>query len=349
MNNRELIFFEPNRVWRCYLGGALLEKLRTGEMGMDGYFPEDWLGSVTRADNGAHSTGADEGLAKIRGTGETFAARLARDGAALTGGEGNDPGVLCKFLDSAIRLPVQCHPDRAFAREFCRSEYGKTESWFILDTRTIDGEAPYILFGFRPGISAAAWERAVEAQDIPALTGMMHKIPVQPGEAYLVPGRLPHAIGAGVLMLEVQEPTDLVVQPEKRIGAITLTDRDMWGKLTPEQGLACFDYTGIERGELLKKWRIVPEIEQQGGGVLSESLIDARYTDCFRVRRLTLGKNATHIHRVPGPWQLGIVTAGDGTAAGGGFRRGDTFFVPHQLREFEIVAGETGATIHWVG
>ena len=47
------LFFMPNRVWRCYSGGALLDKFVGNEKAEDGHFPEDWLASTTRAANGA--------------------------------------------------------------------------------------------------------------------------------------------------------------------------------------------------------------------------------------------------------------------------------------------------------
>jgi len=46
------VFFEPNRVWRCYLGGKLLDKFTRNGDGADNHFPEDWLASTTIAQNG---------------------------------------------------------------------------------------------------------------------------------------------------------------------------------------------------------------------------------------------------------------------------------------------------------
>ncbi|MBA3846832.1 MAG: class I mannose-6-phosphate isomerase, partial [Planctomycetes bacterium] len=232
------LFFQPNRVWRCYTGGLLLDRFLGRGPGQDGYFPEEWLASITRAENGEHSQGAEEGLSRLRRADGS-------PGPLMRGAIGDERlDVLCKFLDSAVRLPIQCHPDRAFARAHYRSEHGKTESWLILDTRRIDGEEPYLLIGFKPGIAPEAFARAVAAQDVRALEGMLNRIPVEPGDAYLIPGRVPHAIGPGVLMLEVQEPSDWVVQVERHCAGTRLSDQDMWGPLEPDVGLACFDYRG---------------------------------------------------------------------------------------------------------
>ncbi len=345
------LFFAPNRVWRCYLGGALLDELMTGARGEDCFFPENWLGSATAAENAEHATSPDEGLSRLRDGGALLRELLREDGETILGSSRDGLGVLCKFLDSAIRLPIQCHPDREFARKYCRSEYGKTESWLILRTREIGGEKPYILLGFKPGIDRDAFRRAVEAQDIPAIVGMLHKVEVQPGEVYFIPGRLPHAIGPGVLMTEVQEPTDLVVQPEKRIGELELTALDMWGRLTPEQGLDCFEYRGVAREALLARLRIAPELEWERGGARFYRVIDARHTDCFRVGKLVVPKGATLVYELDSPWQLGIVIGGKGTlkaASEQSLACGDSFLVPNPVRKMEITA-EEDLTLIWVG
>ena len=348
----EPLFFAHNRVWRCYLGGELLDLLMTGRPGCDCNYPENWLGSVTRADNGVHQTSPEEGLARLRDDGETLVELLRRDSRTVLGSESGDLGVLCKFLDAAIRLPIQCHPDRELARKFWGSEYGKTESWFILNTREINGQKPYILFGFKPGVERAAFERAVAEQDIPALTGMLHKVEVKPGEVYLIPGRLPHAIGSGVLMLEVQEPTDLVIQPERRIGDLTLSDRDMWGALTPEQGLACFDCTGVEREELLSRLRLRPELEWERDGAKFYRIIDRRHTECFRVRLLTVAPGARVCYALDSPWQLGIVVAGSGELRAGSpwrLESGDSFLLPNPVREVTFSALDQELRLYLVG
>ena len=98
-------------------------------------------------------------------------------------------------------------PDRAFARQHLRSDFGKTESSVIIGTREIGGEAPYILLGFRDGVTEADFRRITELQDTQGQIGALNRIAVHPGDVYMVPAGVPHAIGAGVFMVEVQEPT----------------------------------------------------------------------------------------------------------------------------------------------
>jgi len=345
-NRGELYFFKPNRVWRCYLGGALLDQLMNHSGSGDALFPENWLGSVTPANNGVHQTGPDEGLSQLL-DGRKFCDVLKENAKTLLHSDSPELGILCKFLDSAIRLPLQCHPDRAFARKYCGSEYGKTESWFILGTREINGEKPYILLGFKPGIDRAAFREAVLKQDIAQLVAMFHKIEVKAGDAFFIPGRLPHAIGSGVLMLEVQEPTDLVVQPERRIGEIELSDFDMWQNLTVDEGLDCFDYTPYREEELRQRFQIRPRLD----GGKTEILVDRNLTDCFSVSRLRLKANETHVYRKGGCWQLGIVTAGQGTVNTGHreyhVHASDSFLAPCDVADLTFVAVGDGLDLYF--
>lgn len=347
-NYREMLFFQPNRVWRCYRGGKLLDRLLGEKEEKDSLFPENWLGSVTRASNGDRQTSPDEGISRLR-SGELLTDLLKRDGKTILGCESKDPGVLCKFLDAAVRLPFQCHPDREFARKYCGSDYGKTESWFILDTREIDGEKPYIMLGFKPGIDRKRFRDAVLAQDIPAVLSMMHRLEVHPGDKFFIPGRLPHAIGSGVLMLEVQEPTDLVIQPEEKIGDITLSYYDMWRDLTVEQGLDCFEYRGRTEEEVRKEFAISPTAKN--GPV--ETLIDASRTDCFRVSEMKLRPGESFAYRVPSLWQLAVVAGGAGevrTEEGlcSGIGHGDSFLIPNPVREPVFSAGKDGLDVYFI-
>ncbi len=339
---REPVFFEPNRVWRCYRGGRLLDAFHGNPAGRDGHFPEEWLASLTRADNGPWQQTPDEGLSHIRGRHERFVDVLTRYPTEALGAtaDGDGLGVLCKFLDSAIRLPIQCHPDRAFARTHYGSAFGKTEAWVILATREIDGEKPYLLFGFKPEVTAERFRQAVWNQNISAMCDCLHRVEPAPGDIYFIPGRMPHAIGPGLMLLEVQEPTDLVIQPERRIGDVTLDDRGMWGALDPETALTCFDDHGAPLPDLLARYQLRPEVVTDEASGRVERLIGPTHTDCFQVDRLTLRKAFSFCHQAP--WHIAIITDGCGrlrTTTGTEYplQRGETFFVSHQIDRTDYV------------
>lgn len=363
MNNsvsfKKPVFFQHNRVWRCYIGGALLDRFCEDHSAGDNNFPEDWLASTTMANNGPNRQSQDEGLARVRmpdgSNGPLFRDLLAADPRRALGrmsyNNKEGVGVLCKFLDSAVRLPIQCHPDRAFASEHYNSEHGKAESWIVLDTREIDGEQPYLLLGFKPDVNPSAFKKAVRNQDVSVMVNSLHRIPVAPGDIYFIPGRVPHAIGAGVFLLEVQEPTDWVVQPERFIGGTELSDIDMWGPLTPEVGLKCFDYKGADSQEnITGRLRLEPEIIWQDKEGQLETIIGPETTPCFRVDRLTISKSLEFSYNAP--WYIAIITKGHGEVACDegvdAIRPGDYFFVSNKIEALHYKAKDGPLAVYLV-
>lgn len=123
------LFFERNRVSRVYRGGLLFHDF-FGDEPKDSRKPEEWVGSLVRAMDKEDG----EGLSVVRGENVSFAELAARRPDLLFG-ENKRFDVLVKVLDSAIRLPVQTHPDRAFSEKYLNSAFGKTEMWLILKTR----------------------------------------------------------------------------------------------------------------------------------------------------------------------------------------------------------------------
>ena len=210
----------PNRVWRTYSGGLMLDRMEGRAAPADGPFPEDWLGSTVRAINpnrDAHHrrSGARDvsPAAKRCWPISSHADPEYFLGAAHVERFGTNPMVLVKYLDSAVRLPFQVHPTVEFSRRHLNAESGKTEAYYILSTRPEVTE-PYIYLGFQHPPTREELRRMIVEQDIAAMERCFEKIPVKPGDVYVVSGGLPHAIGGGVLMVEVMEPTDFVARVE---------------------------------------------------------------------------------------------------------------------------------------
>lgn len=337
------LFFAPNRVWRCYTGGALLDACVGSPPAEDAHFPEDWLASCVQAVNGEHCQGPEEGLSRLRtddgSPGPLFRDVISADPAGFLGSAA-EMTLLCKYLDSAVRLPIQCHPDREFARAFYSSEHGKAESWIILGTRAINGVEPYLLMGFRPDITAEAFARVVREQDIPSMEAMLHRVPVEPGDVYFIPGRFPHAIGSGVFLLEVQEPSDWVVQPERYCAEQCLTDADMWGPLDPETALSCFRYEGETIEQIQARLKKTPTVLQTDDGGSLAQIIGAETTTCFGVDQLRVMGHYRLEHTAP--YFVVVVTQGSGTVAWADgdtqIHQGDVFFVPFGVRSLEFTA-----------
>jgi mannose-6-phosphate isomerase len=118
---------------------------------------------------------------------------------------GDDIALLVKLLDAGERLPVHVHPDDDFARAHLGCRNGKTEAWIILSAEP--GSRVYL--GFRHDVAPEQLATWVEQQDREALLGACHSVEVSAGDTVFVPAGLPHAIGAGILLLELQQAADL--------------------------------------------------------------------------------------------------------------------------------------------
>jgi len=191
-------------------------------------------------------------------------------------------GVLWKLLDSSVRLQFQAHPDAAFARRHLNSPAGKTECWYILGTR---GEA-YVYLGFQHPPSREAWARMIREQRVDEMLACFEKIPVQPGDCYVVPAGTPHAIGAGVFMMELMEPTDWVVRCETTNAGLTLAPEACFMGLDLETCLEVFDYRAYSVAEVRRAFQQSPRELVRTTGYREEELIGPAYHEYFRLHRL---------------------------------------------------------------
>lgn len=316
----EPIFFERNRVGRVYTGGKLFHGF-FGDEKADGFMPEEWIASSVKAIN-KEMKSEKEGISKIKDSELYFDELLKKYPQEMLGKSGQ-MRILVKILDSAVRLPAQAHPDKTFSRKYFNSEYGKTESWIILDTRP-DAK---IYFGFKYGITKEDFVKAIDASetDKTAMEKIIEYRSVKKGDVFLVPAKTIHAIGAGCLILEVQEPTDFTIQPEHWCGEYKLNDNEMYIGLSKETAVECFEFTKAP------DIKLTPKVTENKNGVKREELITPNDTECFIINRITLTGGETKLN-ISDSYGVYIVTEGIGSIKGENFdkviSKGDYFFMP---------------------
>ncbi|MBR5152790.1 MAG: class I mannose-6-phosphate isomerase [Clostridia bacterium] len=320
MITNEPIFFERNRVGRVYTGGKLFADF-FGDEPVDGFLPEEWIASNVTALN-KDSKGPKEGVSKVKDSDVYFDDLLKEYPIELLGSKGK-LRILVKGLDSSIRLPAQAHPDKPFSRKYFNSEYGKTECWTILGTRP----GAKIYFGFKDGVTKEIFENAIEQSetDKDAMENLMLSLTPQVGDVYLVPAKTVHAIGAGCLILEVQEPTDFTIQPERWCGDYKMNDQEMYLGLTKEEAVGCFNFTKAPDSKM------VPKVIETGDNMVKEALVSEENTDCFIVNRVKLSCGS-FVPDVNDSYAIYIVTDGTGSVTGDNYKKdlkkGDYFFMP---------------------
>lgn len=321
--NRPL-FFRRNRVFRVYLGGKLFHDF-LGDAPEDGNLPEEWICSSVRAINPGH-TDPLEGLSLRLEDGMPFDRILAEHPREYLG-ERKDLGVLVKFLDSAIRLPMQVHPTREFSRKNFNSPYGKAEAWLILATRP----DACIYFGFDRKMTKEEFSDAVERSetDKDAMTAFVNRIPVKTGDVFFVGAGVIHAIGAGCMLLEIQEPTDFTIQPEYWCGDYHLNDTEMYLGLDRDTALDCFNYD-LYGDTVVQAGKKTPEVTYRDEHLCSETLIGEKDTPCFKMTRHTMMHGKMELS-VPASVWICVEGAGEICSEDGlrhPIQTGDYFFLP---------------------
>ena len=296
-----------NRVRRMYLGGGRIDAF-TGWAPdcSDGVSrPEDWLASTTTAFNGRVEI-EGEGLGRLE------------DGRLVADVIGTLP-ILVKLLDSDERLVIQAHPTVPFAKVFMNSSVGKTECWYFLPGTASDAS---VYLGFKPGVTEAQWRTAFAEQK--GLLDCLHRVPVKAGDFVFVDGGVPHAIGAGCFMIELQEPSDLMVVAER----FTPSGREipaakLHGGLGFERMFDVYSYEPLAYEELCRRY------VRFGGAAASAGLrqvLGPDLTDKFELWCVAGGEALS----LGGAGAVAVVTEGEGALNGVPVRKGDRLVISNE-------------------
>ena len=180
------------KIW----GGRALERLFGRPLPHAKNIGESWeladlAGATSVVTNGPHA-------------GQSLTALTRGLGAALLGrarptDDGRFP-LLLKFLDANDVLSLQVHPDARAVQAIGGDAALKTECWYVIESRR-----GYIYKGVRPGVKAAQFRKAIE-NDRPE--HMLSRFDVAAGDFHYLPAGTAHALGAGVVVAEVQTPSD---------------------------------------------------------------------------------------------------------------------------------------------
>lgn len=138
--------------------------------------------------------------------GKTLNELILNDPVALLGKQvvdrfGYGFPILIKFIDAKLDLSIQLHPNDELARKRHNS-FGKTEMWYVIDA---DPKARLIV-GFKERVSTETYRKSLEDGTI---LDYLNRIPVREGDTFFIRPGLVHAIGAGILLAEIQQTSDV--------------------------------------------------------------------------------------------------------------------------------------------
>ncbi|WP_328607103.1 class I mannose-6-phosphate isomerase [Amycolatopsis sp. NBC_00345] len=327
----EPIRLPANQPPQFYRGGDAIAALR-GVGSETKFGPEDWVGSVTTM-FGQDTTGLTRlpsGVWLRDAVRENAAAWL---GAKHVASLGDSTGLLVKLLDAGQRLPVHFHPSDAFAQQHFDSHFGKTEAWIVVGTY---GDDPRVYPGFKETVDKATVAEWTREQDAPSMLGALNSVGVQAGDTVYIPSGLPHAIGEGVFVVELQQPTDF---------SLTLEWRDFLA--SPEKGHLGIGFdTAIETLDT-SGWdeeRLKSIVKHTAADTSSTVDLLAAGSDAFfRADRLQV--TGAPVALDPS-FAVLVVLDGEGTlrTEDGGehpLAKGDTYVVPYDSGQAEVTGNLT--------
>lgn len=180
---------------------------------------------------------------------------------------GNEFPLLIKFIEAQQDLSIQVHPDDDLAKKRHKA-YGKTEMWYVLESK----KDSKIYTGFKKGVTKKIYEEALMTGKIEELMNVEN---AEAGDAFFTPAGRVHAIGAGIVLVEIQQTSDITYR-------IFDWNRKGSGKekreLNTELALDAIDFN--QTGE--NKIRIKPELNK------SENLVNCEY---FNTNIITFNKS----------------------------------------------------------
>ena len=340
---KEPIFFERNRVYRIYKGGMPYKNIFNDgyDDGTDNMFPEEWVASKVKAINPKYF-GERDGVSVIKDTNIFFDDLLKDYPEQLLGNRKYD--CLVKFLDSAVRLPFQVHPTKEFSRKHFNSEYGKTEAWLVVATRP----NAKLYFGFKDKITKEQLSKLEEQSETEKdiMGNLLAGVEAKVGDIWLIKAGLIHAIGAGCTIIEVQEPTDFTIQPERWCNDYHISYEEEYIGLDKDTALDAINYDIY--GEQAKAFaKVNPKVAIETATYKKEQMITYEDTPCFAENRHTVKNGGSFVmDYAPSVY---ICLEGEGVVTGENYERkiktGDYFYLPYAAEGKFTVLTETNATL----
>ena len=216
--------------------------------------------------------------------------------------------LLIKLIDACDKLSIQVHPDDEYAQTN-EGEFGKTEMWYIVDAEP-GAQLVYGLENYNKDTFAAAAKEGTLEQ-------YLHYVDVHPGDVFFIPAGCVHAIGAGILIAEIQQSSNVTY----RVYDYNRRGKD--GQLRPlhvEKALdVIIDYTDEQIDAI-----------RYSDGYFDGALANCKY---FRVERyvgdITLNVTDDSFMHV-------LCLSGEGTIGGQPITKGDSYFLPAGLGTVEV-------------
>jgi len=237
--------------------------------------------------------------------------------------------LLIKLIDANDRLSVQVHPDDAYAAEN-GLDAGKTEMWYVVDAKP----GAKLVQGLKDSKKPAFGEIA-KLNDSGKLDDILNYVDVKKGDCFYIPAGLVHAIGAGIVICEIQQNSNTTFR---------LYDYDRIGKDGKKRELHIEQAAEVIKTSFDEKFT-VNKVTESSEGCNVTTLCDSKF---FTVEKYDLhnGASYTFCREV---MQSIVCLEGDGfiTCLGEKYKikKGDSYFVPKNCVNYSVCSGEKNLEI----
>ena len=233
--------------------------------------------------------------------------------------------ILIKLIDAKQDLSVQVHPTDEYAQEYENGQLGKTEMWYVLDA----SRDAKLIYGLRCDCTKEDLKQALEDG---SMTRYLRKVPIHKNDLFYIPAGMIHAIGAGALVAEIQESSNLTYR---------LYDYDRVGKDGKKRELhieKALDVANLKSSEEPRQPLRVLKYRQ---GMASELLSRCKYFEVYRMLINTERRQIVHYQADTMAFRVLLCVNGCGIIdyemGQMPFYKGDCIFVP---------AGSVTMTLH---
>lgn len=232
--------------------------------------------------------------------------------------------ILIKFIDAKSDLSVQVHPTDEYANDQEHGQLGKTEMWYVLDA-TKDAK---LIYGFKHDCNEAQVRRAI---DNGTLVQHLRQVPVQKNDLFFIEAGTVHAIGAGALVAEIQENSNLTYR---------LYDYDRVGKDGKKRELHVDKAMKVAKLKSSATPKQPLRVLRYRSGVASELLCRCKYFEVYRMIVNTERRQVVHYRADEVNFRVLLCVNGCGTMSFNeesiNIYKGDCVFFPADSEKVSI-------------
>ena len=316
MNINYPIKFEPilkDKIWGGEKLKTLFNKKSTRNDIGESWEVSDVDGNVSVVCNGALK-------------GQSLKSLLSTYKSDLVGGKvyenfGNNFPLLIKFIDAKEALSIQVHPNDELASERHNS-FGKTEMWYVMQAEA-EGD---LIVGFNKNTSKEEYIKHLEEKK---LLEILNQEKVQQGDVYFIPTGRIHAIGAGVLLAEIQQTSDITYRV---YDWDRLDDEGNSRELHTELAIDAIDYTAQ------KEYKTAYKKELNTSSLLVNC-------DYFTTNTILINGEVNINNSKKDSFVIYMCVDGEVTIKSNDFKeekllKGETVLIPATLKEYQLISSE---------